>query len=36
LQTEYGIKPVAVGGGSVKVKDKLKISFAIGANRTNL
>ena len=36
LQTEYGIKPVAVGGGSVKVKDKLKISFAIGATRTNL
>lgn len=36
LQTEYGIKPVTVGGGSVKVKDKLKISFAIAAARTNL
>jgi polyisoprenoid-binding protein YceI len=36
LQTEYGIKPVTVGGGSVKVKDKLKISFAIAATRTNL
>ena len=33
LQTEYGIKPVTVGGGSVKVKDKLKISFAIAATR---
>jgi polyisoprenoid-binding protein YceI len=36
LQTEYGIKPITVGGGSVKVKDKLKISFEIGATRTNL
>jgi polyisoprenoid-binding protein YceI len=31
LQTEYGITPVKVGGGAVKVKDKLKISFAIVA-----
>ena len=35
LQTEYGIKPVTVAGGSVKVKDKLKIGFAIVATRTN-
>lgn len=31
LQTDYGIKPVKAGGGTVKVKDKLKISFAIVA-----
>jgi polyisoprenoid-binding protein YceI len=31
LQTDYGITPVKVGGGSVKVKDKLKITFTIVA-----
>jgi len=31
LQTDYGITPVKVGGGSVKVKDKLKITFDIVA-----
>lgn len=31
LQTDYGITPVKVGGGSVKVKDKLKITFMIVA-----
>jgi polyisoprenoid-binding protein YceI len=35
LQTDYGITPVKVGGGSVKVKDKLKITFTIVAARTN-
>jgi polyisoprenoid-binding protein YceI len=35
LQTEFGIKPVNVAGGSVKVKDKLRISFAIVATRIN-
>jgi polyisoprenoid-binding protein YceI len=34
LQTDYRITPVKVGGGSVKVKDKLKITFNIVA-RTN-
>ena len=29
LQTDYGITPVKVGGGAVKVKDKLKIAFTI-------
>ena len=29
LQTDYGITPVKVGGGAVKVKDKLKITFTI-------
>jgi polyisoprenoid-binding protein YceI len=29
LQTDYGITPVKVGGGTVKVKDKLKITFTI-------
>lgn len=31
LQTDYGITPIKVGGGSVKVKDKLKITFNIVA-----
>jgi polyisoprenoid-binding protein YceI len=31
LQTDYGITPVKVGGGTVKVKDKLKIAFNIVA-----
>jgi polyisoprenoid-binding protein YceI len=31
LQTEYGITPVSVAGGSVKVKDKLRIGFTIVA-----
>jgi polyisoprenoid-binding protein YceI len=35
LQTDYGITPVKVGGGTVKVKDKLKITFAIVAHKTN-
>jgi polyisoprenoid-binding protein YceI len=29
LQTEYGITPVKIASGSVKVKDKLNISFTI-------
>jgi polyisoprenoid-binding protein YceI len=36
LQTEYGITPVRIGGGAVKVKNRVKISFtlvAITANR---
>jgi polyisoprenoid-binding protein YceI len=33
LQTDYGITPVKVAGGSVKVKDKLKISFTIFAHK---
>jgi polyisoprenoid-binding protein YceI len=33
LQTEYGITPVKVGGGTVKVKDKLKITFNIVATK---
>jgi polyisoprenoid-binding protein YceI len=35
LQTDHGITPIKVGGGSVKVKDKLKISFTIVATRGN-
>jgi len=31
LQTDYGIKPVKVGGGAVKVKDRLRIHFEIHA-----
>jgi len=33
LQTDYGITPVKVAGGSVKVKDKLKITFNIVARQ---
>jgi len=33
LQTDYGITPVKVGGGSVKVKDKLKITFTVAAHK---
>lgn len=33
LQTDYGITPVKVGGGTVKVKDKLKITFEIVARK---
>jgi polyisoprenoid-binding protein YceI len=29
LQTDYNITPVKVGGGTVRVKDKLKITFNI-------
>jgi polyisoprenoid-binding protein YceI len=28
-QTDFGMKPVSVGGGTVKVKDELKINFDI-------
>ena len=31
LQTDYGITPVKIGGGSVRVKDKLKITFTVVA-----
>jgi polyisoprenoid-binding protein YceI len=33
LQTDYGIMPIKVGGGSVRVKDKLKITFTIVATK---
>jgi polyisoprenoid-binding protein YceI len=32
-QSEYGIKPVSVAGGTIKVKDELKFSFNIVADR---
>jgi polyisoprenoid-binding protein YceI len=35
LQTEYGITPVKIAGGSVSVKDKLNISFAIVTTKMN-
>jgi polyisoprenoid-binding protein YceI len=28
-QTDFGITPVSVGGGTVKVKDELKLDFQI-------
>jgi polyisoprenoid-binding protein YceI len=33
LQSDYGMTPVKVGGGTVKVKDKLKITFTILARK---
>lgn len=30
-QTDFGIKPISVGGGMIKVKDQLEIDFAIVA-----
>lgn len=30
-QTEFGIKPVSIGGGTVNVKDEVKIEFEIAA-----
>ncbi len=35
LQTDFGMAPVQVGGGAVKVKDQVKISFSIVAEKTN-
>jgi len=35
LQTNYGMTPIKVGGGAVRVKDKLKISFHIVAKEGN-
>ena len=32
-QTDFGIKPVKVAGGAVKVKDRVKVSFTIVAER---
>jgi polyisoprenoid-binding protein YceI len=32
-QTEYNIKPISIGAGTVKVKDELKFSFDIAASR---
>ena len=31
--TDFGIKPVKVAGGSVRVKDRVKVSFTIVAER---
>ncbi len=33
LQSDYGITPVSVGGGTLKVKDQLKFSFDIVGKR---
>ena len=35
LQTDFGIMPVSVGGGSVKVKDQLRITFTLVATKGN-
>lgn len=33
LQTDYGITPIKVGGGTVRVKDNLKLTFQIVAHK---
>jgi hypothetical protein len=33
LQTAFGIKPVSIAGGSLKLKDELKCSFDILARK---
>jgi polyisoprenoid-binding protein YceI len=30
-QTDFGIKPISVGGGMIKVKDQVEIDFTIFA-----
>jgi polyisoprenoid-binding protein YceI len=32
LQTDFGVTPVRVGGGTVKVKDKIRIRFDVVAD----
>jgi len=34
-QTDYNIKPVSIAGGTLKVKDELKFSFDIAAQKVN-
>jgi len=33
-QTNFGIKPISVGGGVIKVKDEVEIDFTIVPRRT--
>ena len=33
LQSDYGIKPISVAGGALKVKDELKFSFEMVARK---
>ena len=33
LQSDYGIKLVAVGGSAIKVKDELKVTFDLVARK---
>lgn len=35
-RTEFGMTPIKLAGGAVKVRDRAKISFAIMAKRSNL
>ena len=32
-QSDFGIKPVSAAGGTIKVKNELKLSFDLVANR---
>jgi hypothetical protein len=32
-QTDYGIKPVSVAGGTLKLKDDVKVTFDVLARR---
>jgi hypothetical protein len=33
IQSDFGIKPISVAGGALKVKDELKLSFEMVARR---
>ena len=35
LQTDFGISPIKIAGGTVRVKDKLKLAFHITARRVS-
>lgn len=36
VQTDFGIVPIKVGGGLVRVKDSVTVSFNLVAERTGL
>ena len=36
LQSDFGITPIRVGGGTVKVKDKIRIRFDVVADALRL
>jgi hypothetical protein len=33
-QSDFGIKPISLGGGSIKVKDELELEFDVYAGNT--
>jgi hypothetical protein len=33
IQSDFGVKPISVAGGALKVKDELKLSFEMVARK---